>query len=188
MSIENQKPRKRTDDESPRKPTIVLDYRGTIGCADNIIQVDPDPALQNQPGVEHVGSPLVVPVEINGHTPIVLQPGINVLDRQKWDDFMALQSTVRGKTGPSAEVRQVQSLIDSGALTEIGSMPAEPFRIQEMVGRTISEEGLEWLDTAIKRLPKAKQGTLVNTLLQRVATSTRVHYVGSPYQTYEAAV
>jgi hypothetical protein len=189
MSTENQKPRtKRSDDDSPRKPAIVLDYRGTVGAADNVKQAERPLALQNQPGVEHVGSPLVIPVEIDGLTPIVLQPGINVLERDKWDAFMAITSTSKGKTGPSAEVRQVQSLIDSGALTEITSMPSEPFSIQEMVSRTLSEEGLEWLETAIKRLPKQKQGTLVNTLHHRVATSTRVNYVGGEHQTFEAAV
>lgn len=148
---------------------IVLDYRGNVGSS------------KGQKAVDHVRSPLIVPVTIHGKAAMVLHPGINVIDRADWDEL----KSIRDKNGkPTGEVRQLSALVTSGQLIEVKTQPADQFTLGSMIDRTICESGFQWIESCLDVLAEhgLEVDSLRNALEQRKTKTTQVNVVETEYQ------
>lgn len=126
--------RKRTTDMSttetlePDEQTyVVVDYRGTMGAA------------PGQARVSHVRMPYIFEWPETGVEELILYPGCNVIEAEKWALYKGKVSTIANMcTGKARQLREIESLED---YDDHDLLDEE----KGLIARTVSHAGLDWI-------------------------------------------
>ncbi len=130
--------RKQGEAARPRKQTVILDYRGTVGRS----TVEKG-GLRNEAAVPHRLSPLMAFWPENGQADLQLQPGVNVVSAELWKFY---SETAKGSSGASGHP-QIMEMVKALQIRELSGISDDTSAVLELVKRSIDHDGLRWIET-----------------------------------------
>jgi len=137
-----------TDDQdtmTDEPSTIVIDYRGFVGSADN------------QPAVAHTRNPIVASWPENGTMELILYPGVNIVDADLWRLYSTKHGEIRRKAD-AGWARPIDALPDEYLLTD---------RDNGLIARTRHPAGLDWIEGLENARPGGPRKSVVAALAEQ---------------------
>lgn len=148
--------------------TIVVDYRGRAA---------------KQPGqrpVEHTYSPLITNLYQDGVAELVLHPGINVVDREHFDVYLAMSKDIKRRFG-----NEIVDITDNLPSVRDLTMGSVEHGTGGVIARTMQPEGLDWLEGQIGKISDKEQRAEVQEMIElRRPYARPVAFTPEPFRSH----
>jgi hypothetical protein len=145
---------KKTDPTEERPTTIMIDYDGHVG------------APQGRRPIRHTSSPRVFPSYQHGRAELVLQPGLNLVERDQWVWFYQ-------------NSKSLKQLVAAGDVRELSTLPERESNLFDLIERTIDPKGLDALEAHART--HASEEMLLSSVSQQRRTRTHAAVKPAPY-------